>query len=271
MKRLSPSPLAFPDFRGVTRILILANLATYFALLLSRFFYGTAAWDFTLKLSLQPYLVAHGSLWQPFTYSLVHFNVGTTLFELLSMWFLLGFLENLHPSGWVFGVYASSVLGAAASAVAIFGLGHMGTTGIALPPPLYGCFGGLFGLLAIIGTLHGETEFLFFFTINLKAKYMAAIYGLVTLALLFGQQQVYAFSMLGGAFTAMLYVWMAPQRGFAYWMSEGWYGLANGYYRWKRRRAGRKFEVYMRSQGKTIHLDGNGKRIDDERNPKHWN
>ena len=272
MRKAPPIPVAFPDFRGVTRILILANLVSFFALLIARAFYGIPALRLTLRLALQPMDVAHGALWQPFTYSLVHFSWSGTLFELLSLWFLLGFLERLHPPGWVFGLYASSVVGAGATAVAILGMSHLSATGIALPPPLYGCFGGLFGLLAIIGTLHGEAEFLLFFTFSLKARYMAAIFALVTLALLFGQQQVYAFSMLGGAFTGMLYVWMAPQRGFAYWLSESWYGMANSYHRWKRRRAGRKFEVYMRSQGKTLHVDGYGKPLNDDTNdPKRWN
>lgn len=272
MRRLSPTPLVFPDFRGATRALILANLASYIALFFARTMYGMKGWEFTLRMALQPVAVVHGSLWQPFTYSFVHFSITTTLFELLSLWFLLGFLERLHPPGWVFGVYVASVLGAAATAVAILGLSHLSGGGPNLPPPLYGCFGGMFGLLAIIGTLHGDTEFLLFFTIGIKARYLAVIYALVTVALLFGQQQMYAFSMLGGAFTALLYVWMAPQRGFAYWLGEGWYGMANGYYRWKRRRAGRKFEVYMRSQGKTIHVDGYGKRIDDDpKDRKHWN
>ena len=40
----------------------------------------------------------------------------------------------------------------------------------------------------------------------------------------------------------------------------------------KRRRAARKFEVYMRRQGRTIHLDGYGRPIDDDPDDKkRWN
>ena len=53
-------------------------------------------------------------------------------------------------------------------------------------------------------------------------------------------------------------------------VSERWYALRNTYYRWKRRRAARKFEVYMRSQGRTVHFDGSGRQIDDD-DKKRWN
>jgi hypothetical protein len=50
------------------------------------------------------------------------------------------------------------------------------------------------------------------------------------------------------------------------------YAVRNRYYRWKRRRAARKFEVYMRSQGRTVRFDGNGRPIDEDPDDrKHWN
>jgi hypothetical protein len=48
--------------------------------------------------------------------------------------------------------------------------------------------------------------------------------------------------------------------------------MRNGYYRWKRRRAGRKFEVYMKKQGRTVRLDNRGRPIDDDPNDRsRWN
>jgi hypothetical protein len=29
--------------------------------------------------------------------------------------------------------------------------------------------------------------------------------------------------------------------------------------------------VYMRSQGRTVHFDGNGRKMDDDNDKKHWN
>jgi hypothetical protein len=43
--------------------------------------------------------------------------------------------------------------------------------------------------------------------------------------------------------------------------SERYYGLRNSYYRWKRRRAARKFEVYMREHDRKVEFDEHGNYI----------
>ncbi len=98
------------------------------------------------------------------------------------------------------------------------------------------------------------------------------IYALVAIAMLFGQERMYAFAQLGGALGGLVFVRMAPRRGMTFMFSESWYGLRNRYYRWKRRRAARKFEVYMHKQGRTVKFDGQGRVIDeDSDDKKHWN
>jgi membrane associated rhomboid family serine protease len=227
--------------------------------------------QFAAHMELTPSLFLRGELWQPFTYSFIHPTLIGTLFELLSLWFLASFLESARTDGWVMGLYGVAVLGTALAAVAIFivsdKLGHA-----VEQIPLYGCMGGIFGLLIAIGVLYGDTQFLLFFAIGIKARYLAAIYALITFAMLFGQSKMYAFAQLGGALAGLIYIRMAPRRGVSLAMSETWYGLRNQYYRWKRRRAGRKFEVYMRKQGRTVKFDGRGRPIDDDPNDKsRWN
>jgi membrane associated rhomboid family serine protease len=272
MPRIGSSPFAFPDFKGATRRLILVNLATYFALLIAGLASRGRAGDLVISLGLVPNLFLHGSLWQPLTYSFIHPSLLSTLFELLSLWFMAGFLEMQgHSGNWVIGLYATSVLGTAAAAVAIdlasgalgYGVGSY---------PLYGCFGGIFGMLAAIGLLYGDVQFLMFFVVGIKARYMVIIYALISIAMLFGEQRMYAFAELGGALAGLLWVRMAPRRGVSFLLSESWYGMRNRYYRWKRRRAARKFEVYMRSQGRTVRFDGQGREIEeDPDDKKHWN
>jgi membrane associated rhomboid family serine protease len=271
MPRLGASPFSFPEFRGATRRLILINLSAFFALELARMAFPETAAELVRALAFQPSLFLHGGLWQPLTYSFIHFGIIGTLFELLSLWFLAGFLENTHSASWVTGLYAASVLGTAAAATALYAAG--GTLGYAVVAvPLYGCVGGIFGLLVAIGTLYGNMEFLLFFTIGIKARYLVAVYGLITIAMLFSDQKMYAFAQLGGALAGWLYLLLAPRRGVNFAFSEKWYGLRNRYYRWKRRRAARKFEVYMRSQGRTVRFDGNGRQIDeDQDDKKRWN
>jgi hypothetical protein len=273
MSPSAASSISFPPFRGVTRRLILANIIAYFALLLTGVLSSRASAWFVDHLGFWPGDFVHGALWQPLTYSFIHppgAIIGTAL-ELISLWFLLGFLEQLHSPSWVTGIYAASVLGTAVAASVIFAAGRV--FGFTLPEiPLYGCFGGIFGLLVAIGVLYGEMEFLLLLTFPIKARYMAVIYALIAIAMLFGPLGMYAFAQLGGALAGLLFIRLAPRRGLTFAFSEQWYGLRNRYYRWKRRRAARNFEVYMRSQGRTVRFDGKGKQIDEDHDDKkRWN
>ncbi len=273
MPRIGSSPFAFPDFRGATRRLILINLAAYFVLLLASLVFSSTA-RIAGALTFDPYSFLHGFLWQPITYSFIHVGILGTLFELLSLWFLAGFLENFHNANWVTSLYAVSVLGTAAAALALYAVSSTLAPSLAANPiPLFGCFGGIFGLLAAIGLLYGDVQFMLFpLPMGIKARYLVAIYALVAVAMLFGQERLYAFAQLGGALAGLLYVRMAPRRGASFFLSESWYGLRNRYYRWKRRRAARKFEVYMRSQGRTVKFDGQGRPMDEDADDKkRWN
>jgi membrane associated rhomboid family serine protease len=271
MRRIGATPFAFPDFHGATRRLVVVNLVTYFLLAGAGFVFPIAASRLAGTLVFVPHDFLHGFLWQPFTYSLVHSGLVGTLFELLSLWFLAGFLEPFHGDGWVTGLYIASVLGTALGALALYA-GGMALGHPVLEFPLYGCFGGIFGMLVAIGYLYGDVQFLMFFVIGIKARYLAIIYGLVCIAMLFGQQRMYAFAQVGGALLGWLYLRLVPRRGFSFLLSERWYGMRNRYYRWKRRRAARKFEVYMRSQGRTVRFDGQGRLIDEDRDDKtRWN
>ncbi len=274
MRRIGSTPFAFPDFRGATRRLVLINLGAYFVLALAGMVYPDATSSVAGRLLFYPNFFLGGYIWQPFTYSLIHPTslVISTLFELLSIWFLAGFLEAFHSDTWVTGLYLASTVGAALAGLAIYGVSLALGSGL-VTYPLYGCFGGIFGLLIAIGLLYGDVQFQLMFVIGIKARYMAIIYALVAIAMLFGSMRMYAFAQLGGALAGLLYVRMAPKRGVSFLLSERWYGLRNNYYRWKRRRAARKFEVYMKSQGRTVRFDGSGRQLDEEDHDdkKRWN
>jgi membrane associated rhomboid family serine protease len=273
MARIGSSQLAFPDFRGATRRIILANLLAYFLLLVAGLLFRGRSGEILQVFSFAPAEFLHGALWQPITYSLVHVGILGPALELLSLWFLAGFLEMQgHRSAWVMGLYVTAVLATAASAVVLYGA----FTALGYSPsmaPLTGTFGAIFAMLAVIGVRYGETQFMLFpLPIGIKAKYLAIIYTLIAVAMLFSSQGPYAFAELGGGLSGLLWLRRAPTRGFGFALSEQWFGLRNRYYRWKRRRAARKFEVYMKSQGRTVRFDGQGRQIDDDANDKkRWN
>ena len=259
----SAGMLAFPDFRGFTRKLILWNLGAYFALLLIGVASASFASQLTLWTALFPPAVLHGSIWQLLTYSFVHQGILNTAFELLSLWFLGSFLEANHGSRWLAEIYFFSVLGAALAAMGLY---------LAMPSGLVfltGCFGGIFGLLIAFGVLYADLEFMMFpLPMMIKAKYLVAVYMLISLAMLFSNERAFAFSQLGGALFGFLYIKFAPRRGFASASTERYFGLRNEYYRWKRRRAARKFQVYMRKQNRDVHFDKDGKYVDPDKDPK---
>jgi hypothetical protein len=133
---------------------------------------------------------------------------------------------------------------------------------------LSGCYGGIFGLLIAFGVLYADMQFMMFpLPMMIKAKYLVAVYMLISLAMLFSTQRVFAFSQLGGALFGFLYIKFAPRRGFLSGSSERYFGWRNEYYRWKRRRAARKFEVYMRKQNREVRFDKDGKYIDPDKDP----
>ena len=241
MPRLSSSVFGFSDFRGFTRQLVLWNLASFFILwILGAFARGWAGAIVGL-LALDPALVLHhGFIWQLATYSLIHGGILSTLLELMSLWFTASFLEANHGSRWLAEIFFVSVLGAGLCALAL-------SFFVAPVMPLSTCWGGIFGLLIVYGVRYGDLEMMLFpLPMTIKAKYLVWVWMLVATAVLFTVMHLFAMAELGGALFGWLYLRFAPRRGFAFAGSEGAFGLRNKYYRWKRRRAAKKFEVYMR-------------------------
>ncbi len=268
----SAGMLAFPDFKGFTRTLVVWNLGAYFVLLLLGAIAPALAANLAGVFSLYPAFVLHGYVWQLVTYSFIHASVLGTALEMLSLWFLGSFLESYHGSRWVGELYFASVIGAGLTAVLLAAATEHG--GLIDPFAFTGAFGGIFGLLIVFAVLYGDLQFtLFPLPIAIKAKYLVAVYMLIAIANVFGANRAYALAQLGGALAGYLYVRFAPRRGgFTLRSTEWLYTLRNNYYRAKRRSAAKKFEVYMRKQNRDVRFDKDGKYIAPEdvtpRDPK---
>src|SRR5580698_3562304 len=140
--------LSFPDFRGLTRKLVLWNLGAFFALLLIGVASNAAAFTIVTWTALVPPLVLAGRVWQLVTYCFVHQGILNTAFELLSLWFLGSFLESNHGSRWLGEIFFFSALGAGLASI---GLYLVMPSNLAI---LAGCYGGIFGLLIAFGVLY---------------------------------------------------------------------------------------------------------------------
>jgi membrane associated rhomboid family serine protease len=272
MPRSGPITMALPPFAGATRQLVLINLAAFFGFAL----FGWAAprpIGFLLgHLLLVPAAVFRGEIWQLITYAFLPMGILGSLFAMLSLWFTGSFLEDIFGSRWVVEMYVfSSVAGGLLASAITF------THVFELRPELatLGAWTPIFALLVAFGAIAGEQVIRLYFVIPIKAKYFVAIFVLISLAVLLkGGDRFGALTQLCGGLMGYLYVKFAPRRGMAFGFSERYFGFRNDYYRWKRRRAARKFEVYMRKQNREVHFDKDGRYVDpDERrdpNDKRW-
>ena len=261
--------MTFPPFAGVVRQIILANVAAFFALLLLHWVSPGVSEFLLAHLLLEPLAVVRGELWQLVTYSFLNAGILDILFGMLTLWFTGSLLESVYGPRWLAELYFSSVIGGAllASAVSFTHVFALNPVAVAT-----GAWAGIFGLLVAIAMKFGDQEFLLWFLLRIKAKYMVAIYILIAVAILLkGGNAFGALLQLSGALCGFLYVRFAPSKGLAYGASERYFGLRNAWFRYKRRRAARKFEVYMGKQGRTVRFDNDGRYIDPDapkKNPK---
>jgi membrane associated rhomboid family serine protease len=273
MRRSGPISLALPAFEGTTRKLILLNVGAFFGLLILRWLAPQLEAVLHSHLILEPLAVVHGEVWQLLTYSFVEQGILGILFGMLTLWFTGSLLEPSFGGRWLAELYLTSVIGGAILASAI-SFTHI----LGLRPDVgaAGAWSGIFGLMVAIAMIFGDQEFLLWFVLRIKAKYMVAIYILIAVALLLKQADTFnALIQLSGALCGALYVKFAPRRGLAFGLSEQYFSVRNRYYRWKRRRAARKFEVYMRKQNREVHFDKDGRYVDPDElrknpNDKRW-
>ncbi|WP_353072734.1 rhomboid family intramembrane serine protease [Tunturiibacter gelidoferens] len=273
MPRSGPISLALPAFEGTTRKLILLNVGTFFGLLLLRWLAPQLQAVLLAHLILEPLAVLHGEIWQLLTYSFVEQGILGILFGMLTLWFTGSLLEPSFGGRWLAELYLTSVIGGAILASAL-SFTHV----LGLRPDIVaaGAWSGIFGLMVAIAMIFGDQEFLLWFVLRIKAKYMVAIYILIAIAILLKQADSFnALIQLSGALCGALFVKFAPRRGLAFAVSEQYFSVRNRYYRWKRRRAARKFEVYMKKQNREVHFDKDGRYVDPDElrknpNDKRW-
>ncbi len=267
--------LGFPPFTRAIKWLVIINAAIYLLMLIlggvapaaERLLVGVGA--------LTPFAVVHGWIWQLVSYSFLHAGLFHILFNMLTLWMFGSALEidwGVRP---FLEFYFFCVVGAALITIGIAYLALVPAFGfLAISPltPTVGASGGIFGVMVAFAMLYGDREFMMFpFPFMIRAKYLVAILVFIALAGAFqgfgagrGATVAY-FAHLGGAFFGWLYVRFLPRRGLGFSFSERYYGLRNSYYRWKRRRAARKFEVYMRKQdGKPADIEKEREKYFDE-------
>jgi membrane associated rhomboid family serine protease len=259
--------MGFPPFTYAIKWLVIINAAVYLLWLLLRAAMPALAGYVDLFLFLRPVLAVHGYIWQLVTYSFFHDGLFHILFNMLTLWMFGATLESEWGSRKFVELYFFGAVGAALSTITVTYLGIVPVFDFMATDPriaTVGASGAIYAVMVAFATLHGNQEFMMFpLPFTIRAKYLVAILVFISLVGTFqgfgagsrGQSVAYI-AHLGGAFFGWFYVRFVPRRGLG--ISEHYFELRNSYYRWKRRRAGRKFEVYMRKHERSQYFDQYG-------------
>jgi len=259
--------LSLPPFTRAVKWLVITNAAVYLLLELLKAVVPNLGGELTLVLALIPAAVMHGWIFQLVTYSFVHAGVLHILFNMLGLWMFGAQLESDWGYKRFLEFYFFCVIGAALTTIAV---SYTGVGGVVPSTPTVGASGGVLGILMAFGMLYGNQEIMLFpIPISIRAKYFVAGVAFITLVEAISASgagrgsNVAYIAHLGGLLFGFLYVKFVPKRGLAFGTTERYFGVRNSYYRWKRRRAARKFEVFMRKQNRTVSgtFDENGNYI----------
>lgn len=221
-------------------------------------------------IALRPELVRKGLLWLPFTYSFAPDpSLVSEALVLVSFWIFAGPLQEEFGRKWLWEFFLVSTAGGGFLTCL---LSYAAGTHWSLLGPHNRTFGMGPATLAIVlafARYNAETTLRFNFIFKIKAKHLAAGYVFLYICfLLLGQDKLGSLNALSVALAAFLYLRFGPRKGFAFSISERWYSVRNAFYRSKRRRAAKKFTVYMKKQGKDVSIDDAGRYVDPDGTPR---
>lgn len=222
----------------------------------------------------------HGWVWQIITYSVFHDGFAHYFFNMFALWMFGPDIEAVRGPRYFFELYLVGTIGAALFSLALSFSKVLGHPDI----PSIGASGAIFAVLMAFGVFFGDRKIIVIpFPIAIKAKYYVMVLFVVMLMLTLRKSTGVANDAhLGGMVFGYLFVKFVPRRGMGFEMSEGLYAGRNFYHRWKRRRAAKKFQVYMREQGRdtTSYMDEKGnflspndvndKKKDDKKDRGDW-
>jgi membrane associated rhomboid family serine protease len=243
MPRNTSATLGFPRFHGAVRDLVIINTAAFVVLLLMSAFAGQQAQWIASHGFLSPEDIRHGWVWQFLTYGFLHFEPLNFLFSMLGIYFIGSAVEaQTGPKRFV-ELYLFSLIGAGLCGFLL------SLTGVVAQGPAMGSGPAANALLMVFYLLYRDARVMpMFIPIPIPIKYIviftAAVEGAYLLLTHFSM--FFMVQLLGMASGYVWYTYMWRRMNiFAYFGNQA-ASFKNSYYRWKRRRAGRKFQVYMK-------------------------
>lgn len=242
MRRDTTFQFGLPRFNGALRSIILLTLGIWVVIILLWGVNRPLAAAIIAFGELAPRAFLHGAVWQLLTYPFIHLDPTHVLFALLGVYFIGGPVQErvgsrafvelylissvlaggiavlLSMSGLIAGEAAFGAGCAADAILMVFYLLNRGTSIMLFPLPFQ--IPVLWVVVAI-----GGIEAAYFILNNFSFFYLVQLLG------------------LGSGYVWYRFMW---RRSVAGSFTEQMAAMRNGYYRWKRRRAAKKFQVYMR-------------------------
>jgi membrane associated rhomboid family serine protease len=260
MPRNTSFDLGLPPFRGAVRQIILASVAIYVVILLLMSFAQPTGQTVLALGVLNPVHIHQGWLWQFVTYAFMYVDPLDFVLSLLGVYFLGWAVEERIGAAAFYGLFFGSVI---LSAIAGFVLS---LTGVVAQGSALGSGAAANAILMVFYLFNrGAPIMLFPIPIRIPVKWIVLFTAAIETAyLLLSHFALFYFILLLGLGAG--YVWYLAffARRTSLRLTERLYGIRNEYYRWKRRRAARKFEVYMRKHNRTVEFDEHGNYIPPE-------
>jgi membrane associated rhomboid family serine protease len=260
MPRNTSFDLGLPPFRGAVRQIILASVAIYVVILLLMSFAQPTGQTVLALGVLNPVHIHQGWLWQFVTYAFMYVDPLDFVLSLLGVYFLGWAVEERIGAAAFYGLFFGSVI---LSAVAGFVLS---LTGVVAQGSALGSGAAANAILMVFYLFNrGAPIMLFPIPIRIPVKWIVLFTAAIETAyLLLSHFALFYFILLLGLGAG--YVWYLAffARRTSLRLTERLYSIRNEYYRWKRRRAARKFEVYMRKHNRTVEFDEHGNYIPPE-------
>ncbi len=220
--------------------LLIANCAVFLLQFLAR---GPLANILALLELIPKDVVKSFYVWQLVTYMFIHFGILHLVFNMLALWWFGRELEEMWGTRAFLRFYFLS--GGLAGVCVVLACYLVGNPAL----PMVGSSGAIYGILGAAALLWPDRELLFYFLFPVKLKYYVWIVAAITFFLSFGINGAGNIALLSGFAIGYLLLKMPQKRRVVRGPSMTT-SLQQAYKNWKLQRAKKKFQVYLRKQGR---------------------
>ena len=257
MARNTSATLGFPRFHGAVRNVILVNTAVFIVLLLLLAFAKDQAQWIISRAALSPEGIWHGRIWQFVTYGFIHVDPFNFLLSMLGIYFIGSAVEAQTGPRRFVELYLVSLIGAGIVGFLLSFTGVFARGGAAGSGPAANA------LLMVFFLLYRDARVMpMFIPIPIPIKYIVIFTAAVEVAylLLSGYSMSMTVLLLGMGWGYVWHRFLWRRMNVFGFFGNQMSSFKNNYYRWKRRRAGKKFQVYMRkhNQDSSDYFDEHG-------------